>query len=397
MSRPSIVFATKHYPCPRESYGAQLRAYHLSKALSEIADLKFWVFPYGQVPQETIQRSRSEYENIRISKSPLPGSKSISKKISEQLNPLCGKIGQWFPSKADQKEFLATVDSSDLVWFHGPVIPNLFGRSLWRNSILDIDDIPSQVWKTRAKESPQLGQRIKAQRQAQLWKQREAQLTKRFSTITVCSEDDRHYLGGTEQIHVIPNGFTAPQNQIARNSKATKRIGFIGKIDYPPNMKGMEWFLDHVWPKILLSEPDTELRIVGKNSEKHFHNHPNVSGLGFVDDVDEEMATWSSSIVPILSGGGTRIKIAEAFSKRCPIVSTKLGAYGYQLTDGKECLLADEVDSFAASCIELIRKPELGQRIAENAYQEFLTRWDWKSITSQVIQVAEAHLKPAYV
>jgi len=396
MAKPSIVFATKHYPCPKETYGAQLRAYYLSQALKEVADLTFWIFPYGPVPEETVTRSQDEYDNFRTCESPVPCSKNFGKVLSEQLNPMCATIGKQFPAPSDQKTFLQTVEESDLVWFHGSVIPNLFGRSHWENSILDIDDIPSQVWDTRAIEARSVGARVKALRQRSLWRQREQKLTTRFSQIAVCSTEDKKYLGGSSQVQVIPNGFAKPQHKTERSSHQHKRIGFIGKLDYAPNRKGVEWFLQEVWPKVLAKHPDAEFRMVGSNSQQHFQGAPNTSSLGFVEDVDQEMASWSSSIVPIQTGGGTRIKIAEAFSKHCPIVSTSLGAYGYDLTSGQQCLLADSSKEFAQACIDLLESPEKGQQLAENAYQEFLENWDWAAISKQVQETALSALKMSY-
>src|SRR5207248_2505937 len=98
-------------------------------------------------------------------------------------------------------------------------------------------------------------------------------------------------------------------------------------------------------------------------------------GRGPSRERGEGIATWSIMIVPIRVGGGTRIKVLEAFARRCPVVATSLGAFGYELHDGDELFLADDPKLFASRCIELIQSPELGEAIADRAHRRFLRRW----------------------
>jgi hypothetical protein len=64
--------------------------------------------------------------------------------------------------------------------------------------------------------------------------------------------------------------------------------------------------------------------------------------------------------------------IAEAFSKRCPVISTSLGAFGYEVISRKEILLADGPMKFAADCLSLLRDAKLGEELSENAWKKFL-------------------------
>ncbi|BFU93234.1 MAG: hypothetical protein NTAFB01_44210 [Nitrospira sp.] len=111
---------------------------------------------------------------------------------------------------------------------------------------------------------------------------------------------------------------------------------------------------------------------------------PDIEGLGFVDDPTSEIATWSAMIVPIRTGGGTRIKIAEAFSRKCPVVSTSQGAFGYQVVDGEDLLLADSAEEFAAACVLLVQHGYLGRKMSETAWKKYLNNWTWDSIGESV-------------
>ena len=173
-----------------------------------------------------------------------------------------------------------------------------------------------------------------------LLKRREHFWKERFSVLSVCSEADQQYLGGGEHVHVIPNGFERSAQESVREPTDPPRIGFIGLYSYLPNLEGMKWFVRECWPLIKEQVPDARLRLVGKDTDGPLKpNAPAVDALGYVADAGSEMATWSAMIIPIRQGAGTRVKIADAFSRKCPVVSTKLGAYGYDVQSGRELSL----------------------------------------------------------
>jgi glycosyltransferase involved in cell wall biosynthesis len=119
---------------------------------------------------------------------------------------------------------------------------------------------------------------------------------------------------------------------------------------------------------------------------------PDIVGLGYVEDPADEIASWRAMIVPIRVGGGTRIKIVEAFSRMCPVVSTKLGAFGYGVRDGNELLLADIAEEFGAACLRVIADPLLGMKLSENAWKRFLSEWTWEGIGEAVKKAVQSCL-----
>ena len=114
-----------------------------------------------------------------------------------------------------------------------------------------------------------------------------------------------------------------------------------------------------------------------------------VGALGVLEDPDAEMATWAAMVVPVLTGAGTRGKIAHAFSRKCPVVSTPLGAYGYDPTDGRDMLLGASVQGFANACVRVIRNPGDAAEMAERAWQRYLTKWTWEAVRPHVWAAAE--------
>ena len=98
-------------------------------------------------------------------------------------------------------------------------------------------------------------------------------------------------------------------------------------------------------------------------------------------------------IVPTIHGAGMRVKIADAFSRKCPVVSTHLGAYGYDVRNGRELLLANDPRQFAAACVALIRDRATAKALSERAHKAFLKKWAWDAIVPRVCAAAEDALR----
>jgi glycosyltransferase involved in cell wall biosynthesis len=273
----------------------------------------------------------------------------------------------------------------------------MFENRSWPRSILDIDDLPTSVERSNFRTASSLQTRLMQMVRISSWKRREKVLGDRFTVIAACSDADKAYLhkiGCRGPIHVIPNGFERPATDPVRRPAAPPRIGFVGPFSHPPNLGGIQWFVQECWPRIKRCLPDARLRVVGKGSEGPLKPvGPDIDGLGWVSDVVDEIATWSLMIVPVRMGGGTRVKIAQGFSLKCPIVSTSLGAYGYDVQDGKEVFLADTPRDFADACVRAIQYPIEATEMANRAWEQFLQKWTWDVITPRIWAAAEECLR----
>ena len=120
---------------------------------------------------------------------------------------------------------------------------------------------------------------------------------------------------------------------------------------------------------------------------------PDIDGLGWIANAADEIKTWSAMVAPIRVGAGTRVKVAQAFGQKCPLVSTSLGAQGYNGVDGRNMAVADSPEAFAEACIQAIREPEKAAQMAERAWSEFTNNWTWEAISPRVWAAAEECLR----
>lgn len=184
----------------------------------------------------------------------------------------------------------------------------------------------------------------------------------------VCSETDKSVLGKLgKRIEVIPNAVSIPE---FRPLTSIETVMILGQYGYAPNRLGVEYFIDNVWGLIRAKRPEARLIVAGPEPERirHFPSPPpGVEFTGFVDDLKELYDSIRVVVCPILSGGGTRVKLIEAAAFAKPIVSTTLGAEGLHFEDNVQILLRDEPQSMAEACIALIQDDVLANRLAEAA------------------------------
>ena len=380
----NILYVTSF--CPHgPSFGARVRVLNIGRQLKRLGRVSLVISPMQDPDQESLDRSREEFEIKHVAQVRPTHIKNPIDRLRHELDP--SYLNTFFSavSEVDRVIMSQLISEYDVVWIHTIRTANEFQIYRWPHAILDIDDIPSRKYFSSAKVAHGFVRSLLDYRMSFIWRRRERLFKHRFDVFAVCSELDRRYFRDIPRLHVIPNGFTTPSQVPKRVPSVPKRLGFIGLFQYVPNRTGIEWFIREVWPRIKHAAPDTRLRLVGVDSDKDLPNMgPDIDGLGFVKDTTEEIATWSAMIVPIRFGGGTRIKIAESFSLRCPVVSTKIGAFGYELHNGEEILLADSAEDFGKACIRIMNDQALAERISENAWKKFLTNWTWDSIGESV-------------
>jgi len=107
---------------------------------------------------------------------------------------------------------------------------------------------------------------------------------------------------------------------------------------------------------------------------------PSIIITGSVEDARPYIVSASVVVIPLRMGGGTRLKLLEAFALQAPIVSTTLGAEGFDVTSGRELLLADEAGAFARSIVELITDRAQAKRLGQAGRSLAEERYDWQRI-----------------
>jgi glycosyltransferase involved in cell wall biosynthesis len=164
---------------------------------------------------------------------------------------------------------------------------------------------------------------------------------------------------------------------------------FTGAFTYEPNYEAMVWFLEEVFPLVRAKIPEVQLTITGKHANKPLPSLEYVTLTGFVDDIRPLVARSWVSIVPIWTGGGTRLKILEAMALHTPVVATSKGAEGLDAVIGEDLFVADTAVEFANTLITLLQDEACRQKVAQNAYEFVGQKFNWPVIAPRFLEFVE--------
>jgi glycosyltransferase involved in cell wall biosynthesis len=183
------------------------------------------------------------------------------------------------------------------------------------------------------------------------------------AVVPVTPEDAMGYrqLGATVPLHVAPVGIATDEYPDRAGHGDPLTLVFLGSLDWTPNVDAVRWFLGSVWPLLRRSVPGARFHIGGSNPPPGLADALRAEGarfLGRVPDAREFLASGAAMVVPLLAGGGVRVKILEAMALGVPVVSTRLGATSIDARAGEEILLADGPDSLAEACATLLTDRE---------------------------------------
>lgn len=212
---------------------------------------------------------------------------------------------------------------------------------------------------------------------------------RRFDGVALTSQRDESMLlqdVPAARTVVIPNAVDLEAFRPNETPIEPNTLLFLGALDYHPNIEGMLFFLDEIWPLVLRRIPDAKLVVVGRNAPSTLlaRSSSNVTFTGYVDDPRTYLDRAAAVIVPLRIGGGTRFKIVEAMAKAKAVVSTVVGAEGLDTEHEKQLLLADDPETFATQACRLLSDLPLQARLGRAARQFAEARYGWNSAVEKL-------------
>lgn len=211
----------------------------------------------------------------------------------------------------------------------------------------------------------------------------ERQKYRRFARAVTVSSEDTELLRkrcANLVVDTIPNGvdvdFYDPK-QVADVLEQPCTVAYIANFNYAPNTDAIVHFCKTTWPLVRSSVPSAELWLVGRDAPQEVAQVAGVKLMGFVPDIRTVMHQSSVIIAPLRVGGGTRLKILEAFAMAKPVVSTTLGAEGIVAQHEHNILIADVPTAFAAAIVRLFNDPHLRQSLGMQARKLVVQEYNW--------------------
>jgi glycosyltransferase involved in cell wall biosynthesis len=212
----------------------------------------------------------------------------------------------------------------------------------------------------------------------------------------VCSAREQKQLRSIApdaRIEVIENGVDAASFTPAKEPGSS--VVFVGTMDYFPNIEAAVSFARTVWPVLHRRFPHLTLAIVGANPVPEVRALSELEGVtvtGTVPDVRPYYRDAFAAVVPLRSGGGTRLKILEAMAAGVPVISSTLGAEGLAVSPDRDILIADpdHPEAWVRSVETLSDSPELRSRVIAAGRHLAVRRYDWEVVGQRLSDLYES-------
>lgn len=183
------------------------------------------------------------------------------------------------------------------------------------------------------------------------------------------------------------------QEELISFDQTEKAIMFLGTLNWEANVNGLLYFIENIFPHIVVNEPDTVFYIVGKNPDKRLveiaNDNQKILLTGFIENVEPIYKKSRVFILPLQFGSGMKVKFLNALYRGIPTVSTKIGAEGIDVVNKQHALVADNDHEFIDSVLDLIRHEELWLKLQSEGRLLAKEKYQWPSHLNQLTTYLE--------
>jgi sugar transferase (PEP-CTERM/EpsH1 system associated) len=251
--------------------------------------------------------------------------------------------------------------------------------------VLFTHNVEAMIWERQYRTSRNPFMKAICYREFRTMQALERRYTKLADHLLAVSDNDRNFFARTvdpDKISVVPTGVDTEYFRPQTGIEEPATLVFTGSMDWLPNEDGILYFIENSLPIVRARFPQVRLLIIGRRPSPRLlqiaAKTPGITVTGTVEDIRPHMARGCVYIVPLLVGGGTRIKIFEAMASGKAVVSTTIGAEGLPVQHAENILLADDPQDFARCVVELLgntrHRRELG--LAARTLVEQSYSWD---------------------
>ena len=388
--------------------GALQRNYNLLREISRKAEVHFIGFdqPNTRPPNVNSEACLEEVGRFCASADWVPLETGLLQR-SRQVLAIRGMVtGQpydftWLRSQRMANKLAALVRRVALDVVHvdalglSQYLP-IFGRV---GSVLNHHDVESSKIALRSANATRSLARWYFAQEAQRLRMAESHWCPQFGVNAVVSREEGDALlrlAPGSILQVVPNGVDTDYFT-PRRDPGGQTVLFCGSMDMHPNQEAMDYFVHKIWPLIVGSVPQARLQIVGRKPPRWLleigEREPRIEVTGFVDDVRPYFRSAAVCICPILSGGGTRLKILDSLAMGVPVVATRFAASGLDLEHERHLVFGDTPQEFAAHTRRLLRDPSLRSRLSAAGAERVDRLYSWSVVGQAMLDAYDLALQ----
>ena len=229
----------------------------------------------------------------------------------------------------------------------------------------------------------------------------EIDLCNRSDAVVCVSDNDRQKLGEDgvypDLLHTVPHGVDLAQFDSPSVVDARKKFNipdgrpvlvYHGTYSYPPNREALQIFAEILLPGLEARGLECHLLAVGRTPPAS-SPHPRIHLTGSVDQVAPWLKAADLSVIPLVDGGGTRMKIIDCFAASLPVISTSKGIEGIPVIPGKQALVLDDWDAIITAVIDLWEHPDKAANLAQEG-RKLADSLDWDAAAAKYQSIYSA-------
>jgi polysaccharide biosynthesis protein PslH len=409
-----ILWASQIIPYPPKS-GVHQRTHHLLKGVAarhEVDLIAFIQEPWLRVFYESREAALEDCERElrRLCRSVrLVGIDNLRRAGGKWRTALEGLTLptsysiRWLQSPGSWRAFTEAAESGTYALAHFDAIALAPFRPLFAHTpaTLGHQNIESHMMLRRSANEPNPLKRLYYLQEGKRLQRYEAGVAASFAAHITCSDLDSERLRAIAphaNVATIPNGVDIEYFRPAPVVGARRSLIFVGSLNWYPNVAAVRFLLSQIWPALKSLAPDLHLDIVGSAPPQSIRDlaagAKDVTVHGFVSDVRPLMNAGTVYVCPIRDGGGTKLKLLDAFAMQKCVVAHPIACEGIDVVPGRHVAYAESAESFVATIHHLLHQPQLREQMGLAARQLVVDRYAFAAIGRRLSDLLESLSRP---
>jgi sugar transferase (PEP-CTERM/EpsH1 system associated) len=389
-----IAFVSARVPYPLNT-GGRIRTFHLLKAVAEVHEVTLITAVETDEEAASLEALHDALPAVQTQVARVPPRGTFGRRVRRALaSPFDPLPFAWagFRHRRFIENVAAALGNNHFDLVHCDQIQVAHALPAVRDAprLIDAHNVEHVLLQRLADNEGRLWRRALLQ-----WQARKTRETERatYAAVDHCiavSEIDRtriQALAPGLRVSVVPNGVDVKTFAARQRTRDDNLIVFVGSMDWPPNVEGVAWFVRDVLPHIQGVRPAARFLVVGRRPAPALVRAlggAQVQFTGTVDDVRPFVEQAAIVAVPLLSGGGTRLKILEAWAMAKAVVSTTVGAEGLPIVPGANVMLGDDPRAFAQCVTQLLDDAQAIDRLGAEGRKVVEEQFAWERVAQSL-------------